>query len=978
MATILSRTERARRPLGPLYQHFHHCSSSLQTALLMASTRRLPHHSPSSADWPSLAIPLPTFASASGQRCASTISAPTRDPIITGPTGIDPSDTSDKQLLESLGALQDVFRHECHSMFMDLLPSSQDAKESGELGDDPNHLTQLPPNIQKFIQHLRIGDVRTALVQIQNDGGFLDPAPWIKMSQPTFSAILRYLDPFKIGPQVDPAHDMEIPMAAIQDVAFTDLIEPTGARRIYVFLFRLVNWFFGLRIGAGLLPARSDWNCLMRLAGTTGDRKIARRVWSASVSIQRGPGIDVRNTDTFADFIQSRLQTIPLYNNFSIPKTRASVFEIGFKSNITISRGQRKLIYHNRLRKALRDLQKYPVQTVEQALGSGDIGYGTQWFNDFFNFLYKRGIVATEDLICTTIVALSRMGSLNLVRKLLDMAWGIQIQVDKEASNVTIVGGRDIPPGHPLYPTKQLLDTVIQAFGSNSQIQTCVKLADFVSSRYDIPLTPDAWTALLTWTQVSSSRSVLREWKQAGFHTKLVDPETMYMVWETMTGKPYNIKPRFCDYEIFIPFLLSSGEINRAAKAIYAAWDAHWKTQESEFRKAEEAYYLSLGSEGATDRQAIRYERALVRCKAMRWRISSWIKKLCSCAAPQSDDDDFIVRRLPNMVKDFEKFDQLPLTYKTFNGEVSLCMKARDIYSPMVAKNLELSGIPAALSWPPPSNFTSKRWFRHLLAYRARYLGLRYPGDANGPPRGRLGGSIIRRSRRYTRSIAMQQPSGVERLKSFDGVDGWRTVELHYSRPNPIREDATSAMFRVPRYNLRMLPSAFDATLRKQFRRDALLAPTRPRDAFLRGPELKSLNSVLKQLTRRARENLPERDLWKWKEIGHGFLPALHPGISDKEPWEYSAQPWPDLNTARRRRLAKARRVRLFLDGQAVTEEELQRLELSDSPRLQRVEEPSSKTGNEDFFRALWDVQQEDARARTGDPVVEVGKDRLG
>ena len=136
---------------------------------------------------------------------------------------------------------------------------------------------------------------------------------------------------------------------------------------------------------------------------------------------------------------------------------------------------------------------------------------------------------------------------MSAVASILRRVWNIDVQ------QLLTSNDSELPPpksyGHhsPFYPTGMLLYSVAHAFGINNQIPTALRLIDYISGQYSIPISTNVWNELLMWTFVISMRPHTRrrhgEPVTTGKEIGQLPPEAVTSLWDTMVSKPYNVKP---------------------------------------------------------------------------------------------------------------------------------------------------------------------------------------------------------------------------------------------------------------------------------------------------------------------------------------------------------------------------------------------------------------------------------------------------
>ena len=878
--------------------------------------------------------------------------------------------------------------------------------ESQLVGADGNlFLSHLSTPVQRFVQLLRQGEVRTALVDAFNTGAFLDPEPWVLMPTPTFSAVMALLDPFTTSPVLDPAHGVPIFPPAFQNADLSSVALPSGVRIPHAVLFYVLRWLVALRIASNILPTSVDWKTLLRLAGSCSSPKITRRLWSAYALVRRHADGDRRNSSDYAELLRARFLSHPMFTQFHPAASRASIFDIGHKRGIRVAARTRGALASLRLARATNVYRADPDHPDHNAdvlgLNSALVASTADWFNDYFGQMLERGVVASEDLVCTLIAGFARLGSMAMVRRLFASVWGIEIHQSPE---LDVSGGRDFVRGHPLEPTDRLIETAVLAFASNGDIPATFKVADHISSRYHVEIPHRLWTTLLQWTHISTSSYVRKEWQLAGFPTKVLVPNAVGMVWDIMVKPPYKIKPSLEDYDIYIKYLIRTGRLTEAATNMSKCKRMFWDPLKNRLHEAEGQYMIALVPGVRSDRRATEYERAVFRRELMFAKIISWVNHLCKAVNPIHDTDEFVVRILPDLLLEFEDFHPFPIKYHAFNGDISIRTKWATRHFLYTASRPRLSSkVQEALQYSLlPSNFRSKRWWRDIYSFAAANLGTEYPSAALGPSLQELGlrGGRIKPLRKG-RAVYCLKKRNIDgkhwEWQTIKVSRKWRAIELHYTGKGRIRLHARSYVVRsaVQRVKAEAMRVASEAgreagldSFDHQLLQDMLV-----QSRHTSGVAGKTgLGDIMEKLTLRAQRTrtlqhtssdalgystLPpsessgpsagveasENPTTKWKSSHNLYVKALHPGISDDEPWKWSMTPWPDVRGARMARLAEARKAKVFLDGKELSQGQLAKLKqraVEDARKREKTQAPGEGQPNgDDFFAWQAEMQKE-------------------
>jgi hypothetical protein len=112
------------------------------------------------------------------------------------------------------------------------------------------------------------------------------------------------------------------------------------------------------------------------------------------------------------------------------------------------------------------------------------------------------------------------------------------------------------PRHSPFHPTRLLLYSIAHTYGINNQIPTALRLIDYISSQYSVPIPIDVWKVLLQWTFVLSVDPKRKrrngEPVDTGKDIGQLPREAVSNLWNTMISEPYKIKPTLEMYNYLI------------------------------------------------------------------------------------------------------------------------------------------------------------------------------------------------------------------------------------------------------------------------------------------------------------------------------------------------------------------------------------------------------------------------------------------
>ena len=159
--------------------------------------------------------------------------------------------------------------------------------------------------------------------------------------------------------------------------------------------------------------------------------------------------------------------------------------------------------------------------------------------------------------MCLLMTVFAREGDMEGIKQIFDTAWGINIYKFLALGEEGI--GRDFSHDDAMRPTGRLLTTIAHIFGTNQDIPLALRLMDFVSRRYDLPIPLQAWEEILERTYtLSTYKKALREHSTSPEHPRKPLPKSaVQSLWRTMTSEPYNVQPNIHMYDKIIRSLIS-------------------------------------------------------------------------------------------------------------------------------------------------------------------------------------------------------------------------------------------------------------------------------------------------------------------------------------------------------------------------------------------------------------------------------------
>jgi hypothetical protein len=626
----------------------------------LSKTRAVnPRRAPLRAPVPALPRPVPSCDGASAPRSWNV--AP-RSPYSTSVKTQDSKITNDE-----LNLLARV-------VFSD--PRSR--QEHGDLDaptDGTKHAPIVPPALQGFktIPVLRFLETLIA-VDATTEEKELVAVTIQNMSSSTFSEMLRSLDPLTVvGPEMDPLFGKFAGPGLARHTQLEKVVDIYGVRGVYMLLSKCIVGAVKARMGAGHGLLVSDYKQLIRCAGATSDPVAARKAYRLMDDHDvRG----IRDGDLFTEFIKARFLTEPLYTQFDMMRRRVAPINL-YMQKSSLRLGSRGVCRLRRLRRHTIGNQvhryghnrhaDYAEHLTRMLRKTKPVGRLWRWH-------MRKGYEATEDLVCSAMIAFARTGSMDKVRHMLYKEYWIQVN-DKarNAGTIEIRESKAMRRSNPLRPTGRLCEAVVECFGCNGEVVTALRLLIHISDRYRLTIPDKAWFDLLSWAQVRLSKPASTEWNVLRWPNKEVPKDAILQIWKIMTSEPFNVRPGWEQYDILIKSLISYGRkwhphIIELMATIYPQYGA--VLQEVE----EAAYEVALSDRSGMDKTAAlrQWEHALAKKEYMWYTIVVWCWTLLKKSRPRQPLDSFAVRLVPKLLDQFRDFFPRNITYRIATGIVTL------------------------------------------------------------------------------------------------------------------------------------------------------------------------------------------------------------------------------------------------------------------------------------------------------------------
>lgn len=368
---------------------------------------------------------------------------------------------------------------------------------------------------KRLLEAIRLDDPQTLLVEFWEQSR--DPAILAAIPATTFSEILRLLDRrrgfvafFREYKQWHPKHYR---MLLDLDRHFHQSLQ--DCRTLY----------------------RDIWHRRLRSVGYTGVReyagflRLARNTWDgdAALSLMK----DMLRRDVQPDLI--------CYNLYFEARCWSDMWN-------PYERQLRRVIPRNQ------NIHKnHPTRTPADMTIKGyriaEGGLKTEVTRMFMKMI-GEGTMADTTAFCHLMTALAREGDLDGVKSILRKIWDVDAdatsEADNERQNKTL-----IPKDSSVYPNQALLFVIAHVFGSNNDVPTAVRLVDQFSRQFKVSIPYIAWSELLEWAFVLSTRRYNIN-DVRGVELGRLPLDSVHSLWDVMTSKPYCIQPGIEMYDLMI------------------------------------------------------------------------------------------------------------------------------------------------------------------------------------------------------------------------------------------------------------------------------------------------------------------------------------------------------------------------------------------------------------------------------------------
>ncbi|GKT49836.1 uncharacterized protein ColSpa_10017 [Colletotrichum spaethianum] len=255
---------------------------------------------------------------------------------------------------------------------------------------------------------------------------------------------------------------------------------------------------------------------------------------------------------------------------------------------------------------------------------------------------------------------------------LLWRTWRIKITDLRDHRAAEITGGIQRRNLNPLFqPTERLIHGIVQSFGCTGHVILARKLIVYISQRWQIPIPPSSWSALLEWTYILSSKPASTEWKIMGDPNRIIRADEVLSLWETLKGEPFSVNVGLHETDIYVKSLISAGRLDEAWEAIKQGCAGY----DSLCEEVEEALFESLYPSAPPT--SIARHRHLKTRQHMTWyTVQGWCQQwLRRTSKSLRHRPHLSPQIIPQFVGDFYRFLPDPITYTTNGGTVRIANK---------------------------------------------------------------------------------------------------------------------------------------------------------------------------------------------------------------------------------------------------------------------------------------------------------------
>lgn len=394
--------------------------------------------------------------------------------------------------------------------------------------------------VRRALQQKKPYALVPALLRALHDPTFVPSLP-----ATTFHQIIRYLDAKYFLQDLKHIHKELHPA----QIGIYGNDEP-HIQEIFHDYEAIVDFVLHSRTRHGHRLGLEEYRVLLKALSHTGNGKAAHRVWVSMKKESIEPDLDCYNA-----YYEARC-----WSNAYHPKERFKLRVIPMTLKF----------------------RRPPLQRHSRRLPGYSVGHRglKATISRTFVHMIEQGIMADARAFSLLMTALAKEGDLAGVKSILKQVWDIDADspadMDEDPQRPNGLACES-----PLYPNEQVVWTIADIFGSNNDIPAALRVVDYVSRRYSIPISTRVWGVLLEWTYVLSQRRSSKAvsgpyW--TGIARGQLPLRSVESLWNTMISEPYSIEPTIGMYDRYIRNLrdrdMLEAFVTQASKGMSLYWSA--------------------------------------------------------------------------------------------------------------------------------------------------------------------------------------------------------------------------------------------------------------------------------------------------------------------------------------------------------------------------------------------------------------------
>ena len=481
----------------------------------------------------------------------------------------------------------------------------------------------------------------------------------------TFTEVLRHLDPWCFVGRYVKLHQ-EIGIYHLQLLGLPSR-DTSGYHQFCRLFLSEIDNIIHARRQISNRSTLTDYRYLLNCARVTGNIPYAQEIWRNMKQDSVTPDLKCYN-----DYLAARCY--------------------GENSNI-LQRRRLRVIRHNTLPRtfALEDqpqgLRGHAVKRTADPVGIQFVA------SNLFVEMIEAGIAGDEETFCLLMVASAREGVVDGIATILKRAWGIDVAALEANDERDIPSAKKYAPNSPFHPSDKLLFTLAHVYGINNRISQAMRLVDYVSRQFDIPIPLLVWEELLRYTVILSRE--LRRGFSPELQTFVEKPELGQLprnsperLWKTMTSEPYNVKPTMEMHDGFVHNLINFRYFGLAKEIMESGRRLH-KAQVEDFRekfllaKADQTSSSALNQQSGYPNPNVEFRRrnvafAQAKMKRSRLYIRRWVVLWLKRAGRTLRHHSQLTVDMPDFVRAWKVFLPHVVEYHSPFGKVEIRTKVHE------------------------------------------------------------------------------------------------------------------------------------------------------------------------------------------------------------------------------------------------------------------------------------------------------------